>query len=74
MVRFTPIFLTFHAGEVRCSSARFDLKAHTENESVGKRELAAAVEIYARLARTLLAGESNAGKVRASKVREGAAR
>lgn len=35
------------------------LKAHTENESVGKQELLEAVNIYAHLVRTLLARDTN---------------
>lgn len=37
------------------------LKAHTERESIGKRELAEAVEIYVRLTRALLAGADKTG-------------
>lgn len=45
------------------------LKAHTENESVKKQELLEAVNIYARLVRTLLARDTNTNQVS-----EGAAR
>jgi acetylornithine deacetylase/succinyl-diaminopimelate desuccinylase-like protein len=45
------------------------LNAHTDHEFVEKQELGEAVELYTRLARTLLAEES-----RALETREGAAR
>jgi acetylornithine deacetylase len=49
------------------------LNAHTDHEFVEKRELAQAVDIYARLARALLAGAPDAREA-LGETREGAAR